>query len=389
LFVVHRKAGVDTLAVWADGSRKTILQLENAWLGSPYYAPTGHILFTRQRRNEGVWAFPFSLASLEATGDPFMVVPEGNQASVSEDGTLVCTDVRAQSEVELAWLNASGEIEGTIGQPQSGIFVPSVSPDGVKIAVSGEENDEWDVWVHDAVRRTKTRLTFTEGIEGSPEWSADGETIFFFHPLIGDPRTIYRMAADGSGEPEAVVEGVTPTFSADTKQMVFVRDGEETKGDLWSLKLDASSEAAVLLQTDADESEPALSPDGRFVSYVSDESGGNQIYVKPHPGGAGRWQASVDGGRWPHWSPAGDRLYFVAEGKLMQVSFAASPRVVLGTPELVVDSRVTEFVPWRRFAVAPDGERFVVVRNVKKDDAADEPIDGIYVVENWFAEFRD
>jgi serine/threonine-protein kinase len=196
------------------------------------------------------------------------------------------------------------------------------------------------------------------------------------------------VAADGSGEPEAIVEGRAPTFSADTKRMVFVRDGGEKKGDLWSLSLDETSEAAVFLQTDADETEPALSPDGRFVAYVSDESGGHQIYVKPHPGGTGRWQASVDGGREPHWSPTGDRLYFDdTKGKLRQVSFAASPRVVLGTPEVLVDSRVTPFAPFRRYNVAPDGKRFVVVRNVKKDEAEEEPVDGIYVVENWFADF--
>ena len=208
VFVVHRKeGGADTLAVWSDGERKTLLQIEDAWLGTPAYSPTGHILFTRERRNEGVWALPFSLASLEATGEPFLVVPDGYGASVSDDGTLVCTNVAAQSAVELIWVNEEGEVEGTIGQPQSGIFVPGVSPDGTKVAVSGEENDEWDIWVHDAVRRTKTRLTFTEGIEGGPRWSADGETIFFFHPVFGEPKTIYRVAADGSGEPEEVVAG--------------------------------------------------------------------------------------------------------------------------------------------------------------------------------------
>jgi len=390
LFVLHRKEGPDTLAVWSDGTRKTILQIEDAWLASPFHAPTGHILFTRERHNKGVWALPFSLTSLEATGDPFLVVPDGNRPSAAEDGTLIYTTASWESEVELVWLNSSGEIEGTIGQSQNGMFVPAISPDGTKVVVSGLENDEWDLWVHDAVRRTKTRLTFTDDIEGTATWSPDGKTIFYFHPVFGEPKTIYRIAADGSGEPEAIVEGATPSFSADGKSMAFVREGGETKGDLWSMGLEQPSEPALLLQTDADEGSPVLSPDGRFVAYVSDESGEEQIFVKPYPEGAGRWQASVDGGDLPKWGASGERIYFIADDRLMQVSFSASPHVSLGTPEIFVDSRSTPFVPFRRFGVAPDGKRLAVIRNVETDEEEDQTtVDGIFVVENWFSEFRE
>jgi serine/threonine-protein kinase len=390
LFVVHRKEGPDTLAVWAGGARKTVLQLEDVWLASPFYAPTGHILFTRERNNRGIWALPFSLDALEATGDPFLVVPDGNRPSAAADGTLVYTTASSESEVELVWLNTSGEIEGTIGQSQNGMFVPAVSPDGTKVVVSGLENDEWDLWIHDAVRRTKTRLTFTDEIEGAPSWSPDGTSIFYFHPVFGEPKTIYRIPADGSGEPETIVEGAAPSFSADGKSMAFVRDGGETENDLWSMNLEPPSEPRILLQTEADEGMPRLSPDGRFVAYVSDESGENQIYVKPHPEGAGRWQASVDGGNFPKWNASGERIYFNSEGRLMQVSFSASPHVSLGTPEVFVDSRTTPFVPFRRIGVAPDGKRLVVVRNVEKDGEEDQAtVDGIFVVENWLSEFRE
>ena len=138
------------------------------------------------------------------------------------------------------------------------------------VAVSGEEDNDWDIWVHDAVRRTKTRLTFTEGIEGRPRWSPDGETIFFFHPVFGEPKTIYRVAADGSGEPEEVVKGEQASFSADGKLMLFVRDGGQTKQDVWSLRLDGSSEPAVFLQTDAainpgNSGGPLFDMDGKVV----------------------------------------------------------------------------------------------------------------------------
>jgi Tol biopolymer transport system component len=389
LFVVHRSKGPDTLAMLKDGERKGILQIEDAWLGQPVYSKTGHILFSRKRRHVGIWAVPFSLSSFEATGDPFLVVPGGVNASVAEDGTLVHEDAFARSETEMIWVSMAGEVEETVGQSQSGIFVPAVSPDGTRIAVSGEENDEWNIWVHDVVRKTKTPLTFSETIEGGPHWSADGETIFYFSPVFGEPKTIYRLSADGSGDPEKVMAGGAPRFSADTTWMIFERRGDDTKRDLWAYSLDDGSEPTVFLQTEADEFAGELSPDGRFAAYVSDESGGNQVYVKPFPTGAGRWQVSVDGGNWPSFSPSGDRLFFQSDGKLMQVSFTASPRVLLGNPELVVNPAVTRHHPFRGYDIAPDGERFVFIRPVPKADEEEETVDGIFVVENWLAEFRD
>jgi Tol biopolymer transport system component len=389
LFVLHRSEGADTLMTLKDGERRVLLQIEDAWLGHPVYSRTGHILYNRERRNHGIWALPFSLASLEATGDPFLVSPGGRNASVADDGTLVYTDASALSEVEMVWVNSAGEVLETIGQPQSGIFVPSVSPDGTRIAVSGEENDEWDIWVHDVVRKTKTRLTFSDDIEGGPQWSADGEWLFYYHPVFGDPKKIYRVPADGSGEPEVVVDGAGPRLSADTKQMILWREGDETKGDLWAYSLDGGSEPSVFVQTDASESLGTLSPDGRFAAYLSDESGENQVYVKPFPTGAGRWQVSVDGGDWPMFSPTGDRLFFLTDGKLMQVSFATEPRVVLGEPEMVADPAATRFDPFRAYGIDPDGERFVFVRPVPKAGDEEERPDGIFVVENWLAEFSD
>ena len=96
------------------------LTLEEIDLADVRYSPTGHILFTRGPDNRGLWAVPFSLSGLEVTGAPFLVVPQGSQASASSDGTLVYTDSRARSDVELVWFDAEGEILGTIGQRRAG-----------------------------------------------------------------------------------------------------------------------------------------------------------------------------------------------------------------------------------------------------------------------------
>jgi Tol biopolymer transport system component len=286
-------------------------------------------------------------------------------------------------EVELAWLDAAGEVQGTIGQPQDIILTPALSPDGTRVAVAGQDNTEWGIWIHDIERGTKTPLTFADGFNGSPVWFADGKSVLYFNVKS---ESIYRVAADGSGEPESIVEGREPTLSADNTRMVFVRDGEDTDRDLWTLDLEDGSDPTVFLQTDADEDSPALSPDGRFVAYVSDVSGNKEVYVKQHPGGHGRWQASVNGGTSPGWSPSGDGLYFMGGKNLIQVSFIASPSVVLGAPRVVADSTISGFSRWTSPTLAPDG-RFIVSRKVQPEDGEETPDQGIYVVENWLADF--
>jgi len=383
VIVVHGSASVDTLALWAGGELVTLLQIDEAEIADPIYAAGGHILFSRTRRNVGVWALPFSIERLEVTGDPFLAVPQGYEASASDDGTLICTDAGARREAELAWLDASGEVQGTIGQPQDVIMMPALSPDGTRVAVTGQENTEWDIWIHDIERGTKTPLTFADGFDGRPAWSADGKSVLFFN---GKSNEIYRVAADGSGEPESIIEGRSPTLSADNTRMVFERDGEETETDLWTLDLGGGPDPTVFLQTDADEHSPALSPDGRFVAYVSDVSGNEEVYVKQHPGGHGRWQASVNGGNRPGWSPSGDGLYFIGGTNLIQVSFSASPNVVLGAPEVVANGTTSGFFPWASPTLAPDG-RFIVSRRVQPEDEEERPDQGIHVVENWLADF--
>jgi serine/threonine-protein kinase len=171
--------------------------------------------------------------------------------------------------------------------------------------------------------------------------------------------------------------------------MVFTRPGEETKGDLFSILLEGDGEPVVFLQTEADENEPALSPDGRYVAYVSNESGQDQVYIKPFPEGAGKWQVSVDQSWGVSWSPVGDRVYFLSHLSLMEVEVSTDPALRLSTPRLLIDGEKTQLTLWRGFAVAADGTRFVGVREWEEDEGEEEVEDGIHVVENWFLDFGE
>ena len=172
--------------------------------------------------------------------------------------------------------------------------------------------------------------------------------------------------------------------------MVFRRTGDGTKGDLWSMSLEGDGDAVAFLENEADAAAPALSPDGRFLAYASDESGTPQIYIKPFPEGSGKWQVSVEHGWHAYWSPAGDRLYYNSYGKLMEVQVSTDPVLRLGTPRVFLDPDQTTIMSREGIDIAEDGKRFVGIRNVKKDDDDHDKIEeGIHVVLNWFSDFEE
>jgi serine/threonine-protein kinase len=158
--VAHRRPeGADTLELVVDGERRTLLQLPQTWLGYPTYSASGHLLYERTRSNDGIWAVPFSLETLELTGEPFMAVAGGSVPTVSGDGTLVHL-MGASGLFEMVWADRDGSVGEVVGQRQERIWSPVLSPDGRRVAVSGVENNNSDIWIHDLERGTKTRLTF-------------------------------------------------------------------------------------------------------------------------------------------------------------------------------------------------------------------------------------
>ena len=143
---------------------------------APVYSRDGYLIHGSGEMGEGgLRALPFSLASLEPTGEAFPIAEEGQFASVARDGTLVFMDGNAANVLStLVWRNRDGELLETIGQPQQGMSSPALSPDGQRIAVSSTESGNFDIWIHDLIRSTKTRLTFDEGSEIQPKWSPSG-----------------------------------------------------------------------------------------------------------------------------------------------------------------------------------------------------------------------
>jgi Tol biopolymer transport system component len=395
IYSPHRKGQTaGTLMVFSGGKKKILLQLEGQSIWNPVYSRTGHILYRRQMTNAGVWALPFSLSKLEVTGEPFLVAPNADNPSVAADGTLLYEQgTSGGGPTQLVWMNRSGQVIGNIGQPQPHQNFPALSPDGQRVAVAADEGENTDIWIHDAVRNTKTRLTFEFTSETAPAWSPRGDRIAFQVSNAASTFAVAVKAADGTGDAKELAKpGNLPSLSPDGKFLAYSATGPETDIDIFYIPLAGDQKPVPFLQTKAREAWPQISPDGRFVAYQSNETGVDEVYIKLFPSGEGKWQVSVHGGDWPHWNRKGDRLYYAETSSIMEVEVTARPTLSLSTPKKLFThafSGVTRAFGWPDpFDVSGDGQKFVLVQPVAQErNKVRDP--AITVVENWFAEFKE
>ena len=356
----------------------------------PVYSPSGHILYQTNRYQSGLWALPFSIQTLEPTGEAFPIAENVGGPSVGADGTLVYLDFLRGEGQQLVWRDRGGRKLGVIGQPQEIIRFPALSPDGGRVAVVGTEDSNVDVWVHEVDRPLRRRLTFHAASEGRPTWSPSGKEITFRSSRQGNA-DIYSRPADGTGEPELLAGTDLPElpndWSPDGKHLLYRVDDPENGYDLWYLKRNeagGSFDSVPFLQTSFNEFSAKFSPQGRFVAYVSDQSGQYQVYVRPFPEGEGQWQVSTQGGVQPRWSRDGKELFYVEGDALMAVEVSARPSFTTGaTTRLFQDPNLRTTA--HHYDVSRDRQRFVLVENIEREQGK---APSIHVVENWFAEFR-
>ena len=360
----------------------------------PVYSPTGHILYQTGAFSPGLWALPFSLETLKPTGEAIPIAENAAEPSLAVDGTLVYVDLLGGRQRQLVWQDRDGKELEVISQPQATMEQPSLSPDGRRAAVVSNERGSLDIWVHDLTRSTKTRLTFEDKVVGSPTWSPSGQEIAY-HRDGGPAGHIVRRAADGTGEAfvlvESDAEGVLyPDWSRDGRYLVYYERNVETQRDIRYIEFRSDGDAvesATFLGSPANERHPKLSPDGRFLAYTSDESGRDEIYVRPFPGGEGKWQASTNGGTQPRWRGDGRELYYSETGTIMAVAVSIEGAFALGRPQrLFVTPGLTSTTGSWNYDVSADGQRFLTIAPVEEADTTPPKI---RVVENWYEEFRD
>ena len=363
----------------------------------PSYSASGHVIYFN-RDPLGVWAIPFSIETMKATGEPFPVSANANLPSVALDGTLVYLEAASSSQ-QLVWRDRQGNGLGTIGQPQDRMGYPALSPDGKRVAVSGVEGNLRDIWIHEVDRPIKTRLTTASEGDLWPTWSASGDLVGFASGRSGG-RDLYVKRTDGSATatpllmtPDAA-EYITD-WSRDESTLLFFRRPQNLTGggagDLYYLRKtrDGDYEEVPFVTSEFEESTPLFSPDERFVAYVSTESGRHEIYIRSFPEGGGKRQVSVEGGTQPRWRADGKELFYVEGESLMAVPITTSPSLAVGAPVALFSAPSLRWSvsSYLGYDVTPDGERFVL-REVVGPNASGGSV-SIRVVQNWFAEFKD
>ena len=181
-----------------------------------------------RRATSGIWAVPFSLSSLEVTGEPFLAVPVQASPSISDDGTLVFA--RFEERSQLVWLNRKGRIEGSIGQPQPRIDGLSLSPQGDKIALA----HSGQIWIQEVAREIPTQVSAGIGTKSVTGWLSGEELLI---SILS--QTKVTSLPLGSGRPTIpIIEGSSPMVSLDGRYLVFGRTTSETLEDIWYLLLD-------------------------------------------------------------------------------------------------------------------------------------------------------
>lgn len=339
----------------------------------PRFAGSGHIVFLAP--DGTLMAARFDARALQLLGQPMVVANDIEAFSLADNGRLFYTRAGAQ-ETELVWVTRTGRIDpvddGWTFNAGAGNIGWSLSPDGTRAAIRVRAGDNDDIWVKELDDGPLSRLTFDAGQDWSPLWAPDGESITFVSIRGGD-RDVWSKRADGSGDvelvydhPSRVVEGF---YSPDGEWLV-VRGGQAGAAsgtrDILALRVGIDSVARPLLVEDYDERQPTVSPDGRWIAYTSNETGIDEIFVRPFPlVDEGRWQISSDGGRAPLWARSGQELLFIGpEDEVISTRISVDPEFTVVSKEslFTLPSGVRTSVNNTVWGIDPSGERFLMGR---------------------------
>jgi eukaryotic-like serine/threonine-protein kinase len=286
---------------------------------------TGHLVYV----HEGVlFAAPFDPARLELHGTAVPILDDlasdpnsgAGQFNFSRTGNLVYLPGKVSAKsYPVSWLDNSGKTKPLIATP--GMYgAPRFSPDGQQLALVQIASNDWRILVYDWQRDTLSRLAVGTQEPTYPTWSPDGKHIVFRF-RSADGFSLGWMRADGAGEIERLLDSknlVLPySFFPDGKRLAYMEVDPESGIDIWTLPLDVSDpehprpgKPEVFLNTPSQETSPAVSPDGRWIAYGSNESGRLEVYVRPFPGPGSKFQISNSGGNHPIWSRSGRELFF-------------------------------------------------------------------------------
>ena len=364
-----------------SGERKRVLADRSpAVFVSPIASPE-HLLFLR---NGFLMTQPFDKARMEVRNEahPIRFAEQIETASFAASAGVLAYRTGNDRTAELIWQDRSGKFIGTVSE--AGEFRGfSLAPDGRFVAVSRRdpETKTSDLWVKELARDVASRFTFDAANDAWPVWSPDGSRIVFLSNRSSAPG-IYQKMANGAGSEELLLMApnlrTIDSWSPDGRFLFYTAHNEKGISGVWALPLSGDKKPVPVATSAFDQEQGRLSPDGRWLAYVSNESGKNEIFVQAFPEHGGRWQISTAGGSNPNWRRDGRELFYVSpEGMLMAVPVVAAANVIVPGQPAALFKMAGEF-----YTVTPDG-RFLV------EAAREEPqATPIHIVVNWATENR-
>ena len=351
------------------------------------FAKSGYLLFLRDRT---LLAQRFDAGKLELAGDAVPVADNLTRTGRYEsmfsvsDNDLLAVQANGASELShLVWMDRDGRDLDTVGKPADYRSI-ALSHDGKRVVASIQDpkNQKTDIWALDLERGTSTRLTFDPANDYSPLWSPDDRTIYFTSHRQGRG-DLYRKSSSGTGTDEPVFgdpdQNILWSLSGDGRTGAIMTNNT-TKKTGWDISIFSFADAKnrVFLETPFNEVAPAISSDGKWLAYNSNESGQGEVYVQSLGNDGGKWQISTEGGKLPQWTQDNGELVFQSpDDKLMVVTVKFTPAFTASVPRKLVDPKIRQMIGLQ-YALSPDGKRILINRSVEQ--AVSTPVT---LVQNW------
>ena len=365
-----------------------------------HYVPSGHLVYAAAGTLRAV---AFDLDRLETRGTPVPVIADiattrfgSVDAAVATNGSLVYLSgglTVLGTPRNLVWVDREGRETPIPAEPRAYLY-PRLSPDGKRIAVMAQDQEQ-DIWLWDLERTRLTQATFNPGFDSSPVWTPDGHRLIFSSDRAG-ARNLFWQPADGTGAAE--IMSASPNtqgpvdVSSDGRVLIFTETFPDTSADVMQLTLDGTHRVTPLVRSRFVERNGVVSPDGRWLAYEANDSGRFEIHVRPFPDvNSGHWVASTTGGTRPLWARNSRELFYVSlTGAVMRLGVDPGPSWAATTPTVQVKEGYLMsaiFNVGRSYDISPDGQRFLMIKEVSDASQAAAPRN-LIVVLNWVEELK-
>jgi len=374
------EARIEALSL-KSGKRKVLIE---GGTGARYLS-SGRLAYTR---NGTMFVVGFDPKRLEVKGTPVPVLDGVNTGasngdadfSVSNDGTLAFQPGTFSSfQRNLVWMDRSGKATNVTPEVKPYGY-PSASSDGKQIALT-LEGSSYDIWVYDVARDTFTKASFG-GDDYRPHLASDGKMLGYDSSKSGHQQ-IYVKHGIAQGDETALTDGPEDKefcgFTPDGREVIFARQNKDTGWDLYAAAVDGDHKPRPLVVAPFNQRGARISPDGKWLAYVSDESGQHEIFVQAVNDASIRAQVSSEGGDEPRWAPSSNELVFLSKHRVMVVKFSPEGGLNPGKPTFLFEYTRG----WSGFDVAADG-RLLVARDADSNGSGSQ----INVVLHWFDELK-